>query len=91
MHTSQAFQCTTTTTKRLKTTPSQQASVPEQASVGVPQQASVGVPERLGEQPLRVAFVGHNPSDHAWSTGHYYSNPSNWFWRILKVSWGHLV
>lgn len=29
-------------------------------------------------------LVGHNPSNHAWQTGHYYSNPSNWMWRILQ-------
>lgn len=28
-------------------------------------------------------IVGHNPSAHAWQSGHYYSNPSNHMWRIL--------
>jgi G:T/U-mismatch repair DNA glycosylase len=28
--------------------------------------------------------IGHNPSEHAWHTGHYYSNPSNRMWRILE-------
>src|SRR5690242_12567050 len=27
--------------------------------------------------------IGHNPSEHAWHTGHYYSNPSNRMWPIL--------
>lgn len=30
--------------------------------------------------------IGHNPSEHAWHTGHYYSNPSNRMWRILEAS-----
>lgn len=46
-------------------------------------QDAPGLPEKLGDQPLRLIIVGHNPSDHAWRTGHYYSNPSNWMWRIL--------
>ena len=25
-----------------------------------------GVPEKLGDHPLRLIIVGHNPSDHAW-------------------------
>lgn len=25
-----------------------------------------GVPEKLGDRPLRLILVGHNPSDHAW-------------------------
>ena len=29
-------------------------------------QDAPGVPERLGDQPLRLIIVGHNPSDHAW-------------------------
>ncbi|PNH04627.1 hypothetical protein TSOC_009204 [Tetrabaena socialis] len=42
-----------------------------------------GVPEKLGDAPLRLVIVGHNPSAHAWQSGHYYSNPSNHMWRIL--------
>lgn len=38
------------------------------------------------ERPLRVLFVGHNPSDAAWRAGHYYANPSNRFWRLLRES-----
>lgn len=30
--------------------------------------SSPGHPER----PLRLLLVGHNPSDHAWKSGHYY-------------------
>jgi len=29
-------------------------------------QDALGVPEKLGEHPLRLIIVGHNPSDHAW-------------------------
>ncbi len=25
-----------------------------------------GLPEKLGDRPLRLMLVGHNPSDHAW-------------------------
>lgn len=96
------------------------------------QPAPAGVPELLGDAPLRLVLVGHNPSDHAWcaasndrqaqqidtlpivacyhakgpdrmqlavnlrrhfiksihggcrKSGHYYSNPTNWMWRLLK-------
>lgn len=40
-------------------------------------QGYAGVPEKLGDAPLRLIIVGHNPSEHAWKSGHYYSNPSN--------------
>lgn len=29
-------------------------------------QDAPGLPERLGDHPLRLIIVGHNPSDHAW-------------------------
>jgi hypothetical protein len=35
------------------------------------------------ETPLRLLIIGHNPSEHTWSTGFPYSNPSNRFWRLL--------
>ncbi|PSC69966.1 uracil-dna glycosylase superfamily [Micractinium conductrix] len=38
----------------------------------------------MGDAPLRLVIVGHNPSQHAWQSGHFYSNPSNWMWRILR-------
>ena len=31
-----------------------------------------GLPENLGSLPLRLVLVGHNPSAHAWTSGHYY-------------------
>ncbi|GIL42815.1 hypothetical protein Vafri_192 [Volvox africanus] len=42
-----------------------------------------GVPEKLGDRPLRLVIVGHNPSAHAWQSGHYYSHPANHMWRLL--------
>jgi TDG/mug DNA glycosylase family protein len=61
------------------------------AAVNSPSQAQTqaplppgGVPEKLGDAPLRLIIVGHNPSSHAWASGHFYSNPSNWMWRLLK-------
>ena len=44
-----------------------------------------GLPlELLGDAPLRFILVGHNPSDAAWRMGHFYDNPNNWMWRILR-------
>ena len=40
--------------------------------------------EILGNLPLRAIIVGHNPSEAAWRAGHYYANPTNWMWRILR-------
>jgi len=40
--------------------------------------------ELLGDAPLRLIIVGHNPSETAWNQGHYYANPTNWMWRILR-------
>lgn len=34
--------------------------------------------------PLSLLIVGHNPSAEAWRQGHFYANPSNWMWRILR-------
>jgi len=45
-----------------------------------------GLPEKLGDAPLRLIIVGHNPSEHAWRTGHYYSNPNNRMWPLLIAS-----
>lgn len=44
---------------------------------------SPGLPEKLGDSPLRLVLVGHNPSEVAWQRGHYYANPSNRMWPIL--------
>lgn len=59
-------------------------SAPAESPAGQP--PPKGVPELLGNAPLRLILVGHNPSDHAWKSGHYYSNPSNWMWRLLKAT-----
>ncbi len=37
----------------------------------------------FNEAPLTLLIIGHNPSDHTWSTGFPYSNPSNRFWKLL--------
>ncbi len=42
--------------------------------------------EKYGEMPLSVLFIGHNPSEHSWESGHYFSQPSNRFWRLLIES-----
>lgn len=36
------------------------------------------------EIPLRLLIVGHNPSEKSWIKGHYYANPSNRMWPILR-------
>lgn len=46
---------------------------------------SRGLLEKLGAgRQLRCIIVGHNPSQQAWQTGHYYAHPSNVMWRILR-------
>ncbi|MEW5317321.1 MAG: hypothetical protein WDW38_008631 [Sanguina aurantia] len=55
-------------------------------SGSAPAAAVGGLVEKLGRMPLRLMIVGHNPSAHAWSTGHFYSNPSNHMWRLLSAS-----
>lgn len=42
------------------------APTPQQpAPAGGPPAAGLAL-EKLGDQPLRLVIVGHNPSDHAW-------------------------
>lgn len=36
------------------------------------------------ELPLNLIIVGHNPSQKSWSKGHYYANPSNRMWPLLR-------
>ncbi len=36
--------------------------------------------------PCHTLFIGHNPSEHTWASGHYFSNPSNRFWALLEES-----
>jgi hypothetical protein len=38
------------------------------------------------ELPLSLLLVGHNPSEASWKSGHYYSNPSNRMWPLLRHS-----
>lgn len=41
----------------------------------------------FGERhPLRVIFVGHNPSTKSWAERAPYAHPTNKFWRLLKES-----
>ena len=77
-------------------TPPKKRGSPKKPGGGSPKRARSGraLPEgppkglgpKFGKQPLRLLVVGHNPSAHAWATGHYYSNPSNWMWKILPES-----
>lgn len=38
------------------------------------------------EMPLKLIIIGHNPSGQSWTKGHYYANPSNRMWHLLRVS-----
>ena len=40
--------------------------------------------EKYGDNPLSLLIVGHNPSQHSWESGHYFSQPTNSFWRLIK-------
>ena len=42
--------------------------------------------EKYGNLPLRLLLVGHNPSEHSWHSGHYFSQPSNNFWKLVTES-----
>jgi TDG/mug DNA glycosylase family protein len=35
---------------------------------------------------LRLLIVGHNPSDISWARGHYYANPANRMWSMLRTA-----
>ena len=48
--------------------------------------AYMALEEKYGEKPLKILFVGHNPSFHSWESGHYFSQPSNRFWKLLLQS-----
>ncbi|KAK3250451.1 hypothetical protein CYMTET_40180 [Cymbomonas tetramitiformis] len=37
------------------------------------------------ERRLRLLFIGHNPSEHAWASGNFYSNPTNRMWKLLRL------
>lgn len=36
------------------------------------------------ELPLNLIIIGHNPSQKSWIKGHYYANPSNRMWSLLR-------
>ena len=42
--------------------------------------------EKYCDEPINILLVGHNPSQASWDSGHYYSNPSNLFWRLMRES-----
>lgn len=60
-----------------RASPSDSSELPISVSGVTPAAEVGGLVEKLGRVPLRLMIVGHNPSAHAWSTGHFYSNPSN--------------
>ena len=35
---------------------------------------------------MHTLFIGHNPSDSTWNTGHYFANPTNRFWKLITQS-----
>eukprot|EP00240_Pyramimonas_obovata_P004980 CAMPEP_0118939270 /NCGR_PEP_ID=MMETSP1169-20130426/28434_1 /TAXON_ID=36882 /ORGANISM="Pyramimonas obovata, Strain CCMP722" /LENGTH=407 /DNA_ID=CAMNT_0006883493 /DNA_START=18 /DNA_END=1241 /DNA_ORIENTATION=+ len=37
------------------------------------------------ERRLQLLFIGHNPSQHAWNSGNFYSNPTNRMWKMLRL------
>ena len=41
------------------------------------------------ENALCLLIVGHNPSEKSWQRGHYYANPANRMWSLLKL--GNIV
>ena len=40
----------------------------------------------IGDSPMHTLFIGHNPSDSTWETGHYFANPTNKFWKLIDDS-----
>ena len=38
------------------------------------------------ENTLRLLIVGHNPSEKSWQRGHYYANPANRMWSLLRLA-----
>lgn len=71
-------------------------TVPDGASDGVPDDGARAQEPELAsrdwvnylghEHPLRVLFVGHNPSDRSWDVCAPYAHGSNKFWKLLAES-----
>ena len=40
----------------------------------------------IGDSPMHTLFIGHNPSNSTWETGHYFANPTNKFWKLINQS-----
>lgn len=41
-------------------------------------------PTQEKESVLKLLIVGHNPSQHSYTKGHYYANPVNRFWSLMR-------
>eukprot|EP01040_Poterioochromonas_malhamensis_P007148 gene7148-7719_t len=41
-------------------------------------------PTQEKEDVLKLLIVGHNPSQHSYTKGHYYANPVNRFWSLMR-------
>ena len=41
-------------------------------------------PHEQKEKRLKLLIVGHNPSHQSYSKGHYYANPVNRFWSLMR-------
>ena len=41
---------------------------------------------KIGDSPMHTLFIGHNPSNATWETGHYFANPTNKFWKLINES-----
>jgi TDG/mug DNA glycosylase family protein len=41
---------------------------------------------KIGDSSMHTLFIGHNPSNSTWETGHYFANPTNKFWKLIDDS-----
>jgi G:T/U-mismatch repair DNA glycosylase len=41
---------------------------------------------QIGDSSMHTLFIGHNPSNSTWETGHYFANPTNKFWKLIDDS-----
>lgn len=57
---------------------------PSRTPINAPSTPPGGLQDLLPPFPLRMIIVGINPSQQAWKQGHYYANPTNKMWAILK-------
>lgn len=60
---------------------------PQRVLASAPDGRSRDFSHFLGDQhPLRVIFIGHNPSEKSWAEAAPYAHKSNRFWVLLKES-----